>query len=928
MTVVKRYGVEIDLSRQDKVGCPRCLKNGRDANHDNLHVYGMDEGGMHLGAYCFSCNFTIPSEENMQEEYEYDEEYDNMGSEFNDEVHAKLKANTGLDPRGYRGIRKDVSQYFGVRYEYDQTTGKVSKSLYPTTKDYELSGYKIRIHPKEFGNPVGEVGKDVDFFGQFRFKTHSGICVIVGGEVDQLSAYQMLKTQQKDKKYDEIAVVSSTIGESGTSKQAQAQYEWLNHFKKIIICLDNDEAGKKAAEELAEVLPKGKVFVMTMRRKDPNEYIWDKNNEVAVDYTTEFISDFWAMKAYTPAGVKSASDAFDEIEDELSKERITLPDYMEVMQEMMGGGMIQGRIANIIADTSTGKCLAKGTKVWMADGTLKSVEDVVVGDKVMGADGGPRTVLTTTTGLDTMYEVSQVDGITYTVNSAHILSLRAGYDCPGSGVKKGDVVNIPVQDYLGLGGKMKRALKGYKADLVNFGSGKPELPYLIGLWLADGTALKPEITIGNQDQELKDYLYEVAGSRGWTVNIAPSSDRSGSQALNLVGGFRTMLTKLDLIDNKHIPQEYLKGDFETRLQLLAGILDGDGYVSGKVYDLVQKSERLTNDILFLARSLGLRATVKDKFCKCQGFDGAYYKRITISGKVERVPVKLSRRKIVRSELRKNLNTAISVKCVGVGEYFGFSLDGDHLFCLEDLTVTHNSTHVNRLVHHWIFNSPVIPTIVSLEATAGQYMLEMLAIHTGKNLRWTMTDDDLKEFVNTEEGQRLKHELCFKEDGTPRFFLIDSREGSIKDIEAQMEKMYKKHNSKLFIIDVLSDLLRGTSEEHSEDHMNFQRNMVKNGATVINVLHTRKPPQSKDGEARKVSEYDALGSGTFVQSAAYNIVLNRDKLADDALTRNTTEVDLPKCRGGKTGSAGRWFFDFMTAKCYDLDKYLASGGTGV
>ena len=592
--IVRRYGIEVDLSRQRKIGCPRCIKNGRDVNHDNFHVYGQDVNGKHLGGYCFSCNFTIPSEENMQEEYEYDEEYDNMGSEFNDEVHAKLKANTGLDPRGYRGIRKDVSQYFGVRYEYDQTTGKVSKSLYPTTKDYELCGYKIRIHPKEFGNPVGEVGKDVDFFGQFRFKTHSGICVLVGGEVDQLSAYQMLKTQQKDKKYDEIAVVSSTIGESGTSKQAQAQYEWLNHFKKIIICLDNDEAGKKAAEELAEVLPKGKVFVMTMRRKDPNEYIWDKNNEVAVDYTTEFISDFWAMKAYTPAGVKSASDAFDEIEDELSKERITLPDYMEVMQEMMGGGMIQGRIANIIADTSTGK----------------------------------------------------------------------------------------------------------------------------------------------------------------------------------------------------------------------------------------------------------------------------------------------------------------------------------------------STHVNRLVHHWIFNSPVIPTIVSLEATAGQYMLEMLAIHTEKNLRWVMTDDELKVFVNTEEGQRLKHELCFKEDGTPRFFLIDSREGSIKDIEAQMEKMYKKHNSKLFIIDVLSDLLRGTSEEHSEDHMNFQRNMVKNGATVINVLHTRKPPQSKDGELRKVSEYDALGSGTFVQSAAYNIVLNRDKLADDVLTRNTTEVDLPKCRGGKTGSAGRWFFDFMTAKCYDLDKYLARGGTGV
>jgi hypothetical protein len=155
-------------------------------------------------------------------------------------------------------------------------------------------------------------------------------------------------------------------------------------------------------------------------------------------------------------------------------------------------------------------------------------------------------------------------------------------------------------------------------------------------------------------------------------------------------------------------------------------------------------------------------------------------------------------------------------------------------------------------------------------------------------------------------------------------LIDSREGTIKDVEAQMEKMYRKHNSLLFVTDVLSDLLRGSSEELAEDHMTFQRNMVKNGATMVNVLHTRKPPQTKDGEPRKVTEYDALGSGTFVQSAAYNIVLNRNKLAENGVDKNTTEVDLPKCRGGKTGPAGYWYYDFMTAKCYDLDDYLSNG----
>ena len=59
----------------------------------------------------------------------------------------------------------------------------------------------------------------------------------------------------------------------------------------------------------------------------------------------------------------------------------------------------------------------------------------------------------------------------------------------------------------------------------------------------------------------------------------------------------------------------------------------------------------------------------------------------------------------------------------------------------------------------------------------------------------------------------------------------------------------------------------------------------------------------------------------MQSAAYNIVLNRDKLSDSPITKNTTEVDLPKCRGGKTGNAGHWYYEFNKSKCHDLDDWL-------
>lgn len=575
--------MEVDLSKEGHTGCPRCISQGKDNSRNNMMIYGLDADGEHLGGKCFSCGYVIPSvkwlRENSEDFVEENDWEELVGSEFNPEVHKKLKEQTGIDTRGYRGIRTDISKYFGVRYTYNQETGEVEDTYYPNTKDYQCVGYKQRTPEKKF-YAVGEVGKDCEMFGQFRFKTFTDTVLFVGGEHDQLAAYQMLADAQRNKNFNPPAVVSSCVGETAAFKQAQLQYEFFNQFKKIVVALDADKAGEAATKTLIEVLPKGKVFIMKMRVKDPNQYLVEGKEK-------EFINDFWAAKPYTPDGVKSAADGFDEIVEELRKERITLPPYMHRMQEMMGGGIIQGRIANIIADTSTGK----------------------------------------------------------------------------------------------------------------------------------------------------------------------------------------------------------------------------------------------------------------------------------------------------------------------------------------------STHVNRLVFHAVFHSPVIPTIISLEATAAQYMIEMLSIYCEQNMRWKMSKEEFETWLQTEECAEIKQKLCFREDGTSRFFILDDRSGSIKDLEAELEMLFRKHDSKLFIVDVLSDLLRGSSEAFAEDHMNFQRNMVKNGATFINVLHTRKPTQNADGTVRKVTEYDALGTGSFVQSAAYNIVLNRNKLSDNPVEKNTTEVDLPKCRGGKTGSAGKWYYDFNTTLVHDAEDFF-------
>lgn len=327
--------------------CPKC------GSSDGLAIYA-DEGG----AFCFVCSHTKPSKDFLEKNgygYEYNEELDSMGIEFNEEVHDKIKAETGLDSKGYRGIRTDISKYFGVRYQYSEADGSVVKTLYPCTKNYEISGYKVRNHPKDFRGSFGETGKECDLFMQFRFKTHAGICVITAGEVDCLSAYMLLKTQHKDKKYDEIAVVSPTIGETGASKQIQKHYAFLNQFKKIIVMFDQDEAGRKAAEEVCKVLPKGKAYIATLRRKDVNEYVWDKEREVAVDYTAEFVSDFWAAKPYTPAGVHASTTLYEQALERLDLEMISLPPSMRTAATMLGSGLVLKEITLCLARTSIGK---------------------------------------------------------------------------------------------------------------------------------------------------------------------------------------------------------------------------------------------------------------------------------------------------------------------------------------------------------------------------------------------------------------------------------------------------------------------------------------------------------------------------------------------------------------------------------------------
>lgn len=149
------------------------------------------------------------------------------------------------------------------------------------------------------------------------------------------------------------------------------------------------------------------------------------------------------------------------------------------------------------------------------------------------------------------------------------------------------------------------------------------------------------------------------------------------------------LRALGVLGSKHIPQEYVVGTLEERLDLLAGIVDTDGYLQGVGYTVTQKDRALAQQVRFIAGSCGFRTSLRLKLVSVNGEKRPYWD-VAISGDITRIPVRLERKRATKVPTNDWLWGTVEVEEDGEGEYAGFLLDGDHLFLLADFTVTHNS----------------------------------------------------------------------------------------------------------------------------------------------------------------------------------------------------------------------------------------------
>lgn len=390
--------------------------------------------------------------------------------------------------------------------------------------------------------------------------------------------------------------------------------------------------------------------------------------------------------------------------DKLAVHMTRLPTGINWMDEITSGGGRGGELWLFLGGSGGGKCLAPDTPVLMYDGTVKQAKDVQIGDQLMGPDSTPRNVLQLGSGRTTMYKVIPVKGEPYVVNKDHILTVVViNKDKPfrygGITYRKGDLVDIPVEDFIKLP-KHTRAsvVKGVRTG-VEFHNDLqlPLDPYFVGLYLGDGTRRNAQLTLS--DPVLIDYVRDYGSRMGWIVTSERYKDedcwcirvsRKSNRDQGVLPQVRSVIITGD--EEKHIHDAYKRGSRETRLQLLAGLLDTDGYMHHGHYEISTKYDKLASDILFVARSLGYAAydNYGQKTCCNTGATGMYH-RITISGDFRDLPVRCERNKIgERKQIKNVLHTGLTVERLSEGAYCGFVIDGDHRFLLGDFTITHNT----------------------------------------------------------------------------------------------------------------------------------------------------------------------------------------------------------------------------------------------
>jgi len=236
-----------------------------------------------------------------------------------------------------RNISKNIASKYGVRVTHGED-GKINKHYYPynDAKTGDLLGFKER-DVKSKGFVLNGTNRGAGLFGQNIFASGGKYLTITEGELDALSVAEMFEGKW--------AVVSLKNGASGASRDIKDNLDFIESFDNVVLCFDNDDAGKEAIKDVRDIISPNKLKIVNLPMKDASDMLM-------AGRIKDFTDAWWNAKGYTPAGIIRGSDTWEHLQKDTDIKTIMYP--WQALNELTYG-FRQKELVTITSGSGMGK---------------------------------------------------------------------------------------------------------------------------------------------------------------------------------------------------------------------------------------------------------------------------------------------------------------------------------------------------------------------------------------------------------------------------------------------------------------------------------------------------------------------------------------------------------------------------------------------
>lgn len=418
--------------------------------------------------------------------------------------------------------------------------------------------------------------------------------------------------------------------------------------------------------------------------------------------------------------------------------------HFPLFNEKMEG--LESGLFLFAGESNCGKALALDTPILKANGQWTTIKNIKVGDYVWGDDGRPTLVFAKSKVFTdhNCYEIVCDDGTTIQADANHLW--RVYRYCAHKPNNRERILSTEQmsKDYVTYCKNNSYPRYWYRIPIqsaIEYSKqiNLPIPPYVLGIWLSNGASNDNRISV-----HIDDYEDEALRIKSYGITVHSFKQKNGSlggqyrigDKIGKKNNFKEALKQLNLLNNKHIPNQYLHASLKQRWELLQGLMDSDGTVTNGVCEFTQKQDSpIVSCFGELLSSLGIKWSTSKKEIILNGKIFYAQRFFFVVSKANSCFQKVCKAQLLREKLNDRsfaYKTIVSIKKINTIPTQCIQVYNDsHCYLVGDrLTVTHNTALLQELILQYASNpdNKLVGLYFSLDDTNDKIIPRLLASH--------------------------------------------------------------------------------------------------------------------------------------------------------------------------------------------------------